>query len=350
MKTLLIFAITLLTFFLSAFKVGAADISSAPTTLTDLDTPSFPAGDILGVEPSAIDKPSSARQITASLLNGLSDSGQYGVQIDPYFLSNPVQNKAASKYFNVDGDMFLRNLALSVMKTGISSSGSVTTTNATGTAIGIGIQSLLSFGDLTAFTILQKDVEDQSQLYSDLHFNKISQAEYDAQSTKLQADAVKQENNISMENNVFLKIQPACAFKVDFQNNNLNVCNYDEFAAWINTDFCPAFSDSNKLDAILDLKYVELRQTSLQNSDNNFDVGGRLRFQFGNFAASYEYVGRINSTSNRQDGILEYELNSDAYITGTFGTDFANSTSSTPLLAILGINWGFGDKPSLTNS
>jgi hypothetical protein len=325
-------------------------LTSAPTTISDLDTPSFPAGDILGVSPSAIDKPSSTQQLQASLLSGLSGTGEYGVQVNPYYLSGPIQSKAATQYFQVNGDMFLRNIALSLLKAGINSNGAVTTSNSTGTGIGIGLQSLISFSDQTAAIALQNDVDKQSSLYADLHFARITQDQYNTQMAQLEADAVKQEKIISGENNVFLKIQPACAFEFDFPTNDLNVSNANRFAWWLNADFCPAFDNSNKLDAIFDVRNVYLYQTSYQSSAQYWDLGGRLQFQTGSFAVSYEYVGRVNTTSNRQDGILQYDLDTNSYITGTFGTDFANSSSNTPLIAILGIHFGFGQKPLISNS
>ncbi|HEX5153287.1 MAG TPA: hypothetical protein VFW07_17675 [Parafilimonas sp.] len=80
------------------------------------------------------------------------------------------------------------------------------------------------------------------------------------------------------------------------------------------------------------------------------DYGGRLEFEFNHFAISFESIHRSvgnHSELNtfRNVGILQYRVNDNLFLTGSFGKNFGSQNN---LVAFLGINFGFG-KTSLYN-
>ena len=82
----------------------------------------------------------------------------------------------------------------------------------------------------------------------------------------------------------------------------------------------------------------------------NFDFGGRLEFEFGAIAVSFESVYRRVSShpelnTSRNVGIVQYKLSGNLFLTGTFGKNFGDTDN---LVSFLGLNWGFG-KTALYN-
>ena len=88
-----------------------------------------------------------------------------------------------------------------------------------------------------------------------------------------------------------------------------------------------------------------------QDRDAMTDFGGRLVWKpTREFNVSVEAVrrrvpGRDNNplqTSTRATGMLEYRINEDFAIYGTFGQDFKKATGVKPLVSLVGLNVGFG--------
>lgn len=100
----------------------------------------------------------------------------------------------------------------------------------------------------------------------------------------------------------------------------------------------------------------------LKDPDTDAIVDGGFRILFRpnkDFHISIESVWRdapstvgaaLESTenSNRTAGIIEYNVKDDLILFATFGQDFKKATSGRPILALLGLNVGFGRKPVLS--
>jgi hypothetical protein len=51
--------------------------------------------------------------------------------------------------------------------------------------------------------------------------------------------------------------------------------------------------------------------------------------------------------SNRTAGLLEYRIQDDLVLFGTFGQDFEKATGAKPLVTLLGLNFGFGQRAAV---
>ncbi len=85
----------------------------------------------------------------------------------------------------------------------------------------------------------------------------------------------------------------------------------------------------------------------LVTSSNSFDVGGRLAFGFDPLSLGFEAVHRNYAVegelrSQRLIGFLNYRIGKDLYLNGAFGSDFGMDKSR--ILALFGLNWGFGNE------
>jgi hypothetical protein len=76
---------------------------------------------------------------------------------------------------------------------------------------------------------------------------------------------------------------------------------------------------------------------------NSVDIGGRLGLEFERLSigaeALYRYYNGVSGSANRTVGYLNYRVSDNLYINGAFGKSFE---STNKLIALFGINWGFG--------
>jgi len=75
-----------------------------------------------------------------------------------------------------------------------------------------------------------------------------------------------------------------------------------------------------------------------------FDIGAKIGIELSNFNLAAEGVYRKvegqKDWQKRLTGILNYKINDNMYFSGTYGTDFGPQNK---LIALFGLNWGFGE-------
>lgn len=75
------------------------------------------------------------------------------------------------------------------------------------------------------------------------------------------------------------------------------------------------------------------------------DYGGRVEAEFDRFSLSVESIKRINQrdkslNTGRTVGIIQYRINNNLFLLGTFGKDFGKINN---IVSLFGLNWGFGE-------
>jgi hypothetical protein len=99
-----------------------------------------------------------------------------------------------------------------------------------------------------------------------------------------------------------------------------------------------------------------LRALGEPDEDTSWDVGGRIVWQPNTeLSLSLETVRRRGGdsgtqegvNSNRTAGMLEYRINADLSLYGTFGQDFKKIAGSKPLISLIGLSVGFGKTPHM---
>lgn len=178
---------------------------------------------------------------------------------------------------------------------------------------------------------------------------------YSNQSADEQSNLVKEFRKANTDRIGFI-VEVAAATTGKYQNNNWNSNIPWKQGYWLTTRL--PFEDlSNDKDPQYDILaiYRSINDQELKQTQN--DYGGKLLFHFGKINIGGEYLWRNyqnSSTANateRYDLIIEYKLDEDFYLTGSIGKDFDSNpltlTNNPNMIAIFGINWGFGNSPSL---
>ncbi|MGB4846187.1 MAG: hypothetical protein WBP16_17090 [Ferruginibacter sp.] len=79
--------------------------------------------------------------------------------------------------------------------------------------------------------------------------------------------------------------------------------------------------------------------------NNSIDVGGKIALEFGQFNFGVESLYRFNNgvsaSDNRTLGMVNFKIKDNLYIQGAFGKNF---NVADKLIALFGINWGFGNE------
>jgi hypothetical protein len=105
------------------------------------------------------------------------------------------------------------------------------------------------------------------------------------------------------------------------------------------------------------LGVVKLIHRPFDEAANLVDIGARVVQQFRALTWSAEYLQRLEKdasdsslTSQRLTANFEFKIRDQMFLTAAFGKDFADPRASQPkggLISLLGINFGFGKKPSI---
>jgi hypothetical protein len=188
-------------------------------------------------------------------------------------------------------------------------------------------------------------------------------ADLDTQITKLQASIVKRTLDLQKLNvkRLGLALSAAGAWSGRAPNDVIGRTASERVGFWITPSYktkVGAASDasdeaalsSRALTALGVVRYLSDRT----DGSKAWDVGGRLVFEIsGSIAVSGEAVGRWdNGTSTdektwRAVGIVETKLADNAYLFASFGRDFTEEEQERSLVSIIGINFGFGKKPTV---
>ncbi len=146
------------------------------------------------------------------------------------------------------------------------------------------------------------------------------------------------------------RLDGAIGYSTLLKENDTNAETANRFGSWLTGEFSLLLNygadakHNNYLNILFTGRYVE-DEFNIGLDDEFFteyyrDYGGKIEFEFGRVAFSYEYISRNGSiTSERSVGNLTYTINEDISLTGGFGKDFPLDEN---LVTVFGINWGVG--------
>jgi hypothetical protein len=303
---------------------------------------------MVGVGNAAISHPQDPKKLALSLLSGISGQSNYALELDPFFFG--YQNLSASAYVNPDWyQMIWRNLSFSLTKAPISD----TVTATTGTAIGLGVRTLLNYyssGTINAALAKMNSL----QVANDADLQNYIDKKDMGSSDRTLNDALKDTTDFLSKESPLVSFEPAGGIEVDYPTDDVNYAVVSKAGGWLTADVNPAdlWQESEvKADLIGVWRYIYMRELGQGYQDS----GGRIRISWDSYAFSYECVSRAldhapatgSQYSTRSVGIGEYYINSDTAVTFTFGKDNAvPGSSAMPLVAIMGANVSFG-QPSI---
>jgi hypothetical protein len=183
----------------------------------------------------------------------------------------------------------------------------------------------------------------------------LQQAFSDDQSIQLQEDRLKK---LLAVKPVF-QVDIAVAGSLGFRNNTFSDHHGHRTGIWTTMalnvplsgtkDLEKWIANKNYMNFYVAFRYLQEKKTTdfiAFFPSHSIDLGGRFEMQFDQFSASVESLHRFEQKgtvhdSNRTVGILQYRLRDQLYLTGSFGKNFGSVNN---LVALFGMNWGFGSE------
>lgn len=359
--------------------MGALAISLFSQTeikLEDLQMPSSPAFVLLDVAPSSIERPGTIKAFTTSIINSVTENNgipeNFAVDFAPYWFFKH-KTLSAFKYwgFNKAGDEY-KEKPFSQARYGNISFASVRSQIPSDTMPSEVFVNNLAFGiRTTLFQIRGKEAVNDLIKLNKEYMDRVSELSRDPK-----IPGYELANTIAADEKLLKKISDIQSvlnrkpvFAIDlaasgawsFNNNDFKSISSNRVGAWLT--FC--FSKSlHKKDKLIKDNYLNVYATTRFLNDNNFlneegkistatmsDVGGKLEFELGRFALSYEYLARFNLSESQQQtyrssGTISYRASDQFLVSAAFGKNFGSINN---LISQISISWGLTGKNQSIN-
>ena len=329
-------------------------------------TPTSPAFTLLGVEPSAVERPNTPAGLAVSLLNAAGDLNSapkdFALEVSPYWLVGHPRLTWENDARRSPAKSLLRTLSLSM------ATAEIGTEAAPVTGLSVGGRASLFSGKLTedtkrALVDLQKSLGAESALALRmmatrltalgvlLKTGKIDAAEHDRRmqdildntihSDEYRQDPVvkaveKQMENLAVNREGFV-LELAGAASWSFANAVWTDRQFDRWGVWLTPSF-----QSARVSTVGVIRY-QSKDSELDS--HALDLGVRATRSADRYAFSVEYVNRSfpdsdNATRHRLIGIAEYRVAPQTWLCATFGRDHSNLHQGS-LVARLGVSFNF---------
>jgi hypothetical protein len=371
-------------------SVGAA-AQTAPVTTTpdDLRTPLAPAFALLDVTPTSIDRPQNPRALTLNLFSAFREGEglprNYALDVAPFWLrSHPTLT--FDDYYNPTlRQTIARTFSVSVATT---STPAADPALPGVTSLGLGVRTLIVQGRahpalqsarhaLMAVSFAQAELDDEIVKLEFQHDAAVTAGRTeDARKLKeglaaAQRKTQARRDELSAEaRSIALRIQEldkdrvglivavAAAHVIDFPGERFQDAEAARWGLWLTPAYrmLACLDATRDCDATLDVIAVARLLADRRGTadDSTWDIGGRVLWQpTKEFALSGELVrrggldGAGGESSTRSVGVLEYRLRDDLVLFASFGKNFDGEPSGRTLVSLLGINVGFGKKPTI---
>ena len=337
-----------LTLFIAVIVAAAAQAQTAPDTLKieDVKTPVSPAFVILGVAPTAVERPTTPRAVGLALISANSDTSGNGLprnlalEVAPYWLSE----RPALTFAEYDHPSFWQSLRQTASISVATRNGTATATNETPSLGGIGLRASWTLGESSPL---------EQQVLAAYHAKAKTFLLLPIRPTDAEASAALRPFVLAMREAMKQGrwiVEAAAASSALFPNNDLNQSETQKNAVWITPSyrFQRSTFDVPTIDFVSVLRYMEDR--TVTTGRNAVDAGARLLWESDTIAVSAEHIERFgNARHTRRTSILgEYKVTDNIYVSATFGRNFdGENNGKGNLLALFGINFNAGQKPSL---
>ncbi|HEU0300664.1 MAG TPA: hypothetical protein VFR37_14435 [Longimicrobium sp.] len=345
-----------------------AQTDSVALELEQLQTPTSPAFVILGVSPTAVERPTTPRAFALSVVQAATESDDlvpdnYAAEFAPYWLG-PQRELTFLEYFRPSvGQALQQTFSLSFATNTVLESGDSLP------ALGAGFRFAPFVGgpsrrlDSLSAAI---DSIDSRLLTLRIALRRAAtaadsaaiQTQITARSDTAQALASQLRAAISTDDErVGFRLQFAGGLAAYYPGNQFTAGKIGRTGVWATAGYR---LERPSVDLIALGRYLRNEEGTDQRA---LDVGGRAVLLFTPWAASLEWVARSASggegpgpdgtpgfaSGNRAVGMLEYRVNDDLYVNFSFGQDYAQSgEEGQPLVAILGGQINLGKNPLIS--
>jgi hypothetical protein len=349
--------------FCVALNITAQDKPDSTLKLEDLQMTNAPSFSLLDVSPSSIERPSTTKAFSASIVNAITQNSgipqNYAVEFTPFwFVSHP--KLSALKYYGVkeNGDMRpfsslgLFSVSFALINNPNTAPGQIAAHN-----VSFGIRTtLLKIYKKKTRDILFKTNSDwvgALKNASNTGNTKASVSDIDAIEAKVKGSQYGDSIKAHLKDKPIFSIDGASALNFAFNNNSYSSNRLNRYGVWLNANLCFDISGKNNTGKNFFNIYAIGRY--LNNSDSLttdgkyvsvgfLDYGAKAELEFNRLSVAYEYIRRETSepTPNtfKSVGLIKYKIKDGLYLTGAFGQNF---TKVNNLIAVLGINWGLSN-------
>jgi hypothetical protein len=329
----------------SVSSVGAQATQSVD--IDDLRTPSSPAFVLLGVTPTAVERPENAKALVFNLLSTASQGGglpqNYALQVAPYWLKSHPD----LQFEDYQNPSFLtgvvRSLSLSVATSPLEDeSGEEAIT--IGTRLGLGARTNLVGGQRNP--VLDRKLDELRKLQEE--------ALDDPGDPDLRARLIQAALDIQHVPRLGLFVSAAGGVTWSIPQDDVARRELERWGVWVTPayrfELCQTANVTcrNVLDVI-----AVVRALREHDDDTQWDFGGRLLWEpTEQFNLSAEFIRRSgpegeDRSSDRTVGVVEYRIREDLLLFGSFGKDFEKVDSRRTLVSLMGLSFGFGRKASV---
>ena len=354
----------------AATPLLASAQSTAPT-LGSLRTPPSPAFTVLGIEPSAVERPMTPSDVALSFINKIRQGTiprDYAFEASPYWLvSQPNLSWQSDVTRNV-GESVARTLSLSIATAD-------TGTDAIPiTSMAVGIRTLLSSGHMTAatqraLTALEQTLSETGDLFLQmvgeagldaldkrLASGDIAPADYEVRKQELAAlvlesdayrEAMARAEDVAAKREGFF-LEVAAGLVWDFPGASWESRDFRKRGVWVTPSY-----EFGRWNLVGVLRYLDEIAAGVNGGgpatdDDAFDWGGRAIYSTADYGLSLEFVQRspieqtdIVTRSHRLVGIAEYRISRASWVVASFGKDRQKAGTRETLIAQLGLGFSF---------
>ena len=369
-----------------------ASAQTAPVTTTpdDLRTPLAPAFALLDVAPTAIDRPQNSRALTLNLFSAFREGEglprNYALDVTPFWLRSHPALTFDDYYHPTRLQTIARSLSISVATTSAEAADPALPGV---TSLGLGVRTLLVQGrahpalqaardDLMAVSVTQAELDDEIVKLEFQYETAVAAGRIDeARDLKETVDAVQRKTQTRRDelaaearaialriqgldkDRVGLMVSVAAAHVIDFPGERFEDAEAARWGLWVTPAYrmlACGLEASSDCEATLDVIGVARLLADRRGTadDSTWDIGGRVLWQATKeFALSAELLrrGGLDSADGestmRSVGVLEYRLRDDLVLFASFGKNFDGDPSRRTLVSLLGVNVGFGRKPTI---
>lgn len=340
---------------------GPAGAQTGDPTLASLRTPPSPAFAVLGIEPSAVERPTTPSDAALSFVNKFRQSTlpkDYAFEASPYWLVGRPNLGWRDDIARNIGQSVGRTLSLSVAtaETGLTASPL--------TSLGVGVRAMLSSGRMTGAT--QQALTDLEQTLSQtgsvfltligeagldrlddmLVKRQISVEDYEAQKQQLAALVLESQEyrqvmarvkDIAAKREGFF-LEVAAGFAWDFTAGSWESRQFRTRGIWATPSY-----EFGRWSVLGVLRYLDDAGVL---DDDAVDWGGRAIYSTADYSLSAEYVERSPlaaafEASRRFVGIAEYRVSPATWVIASFGKDRRKTNSTDTLVAQIALAFSF---------
>lgn len=353
---------------LAGAQEARAQTDSTTIPLQQLKTPTSPAFVVLGISPTAVERPSTPRAFALSLVSAARESDDlvpdnYAAEFAPYWLG-PRRELTFKEYYDP-------SLLQALQQTFSVSFATNTVVQSDDSLPGVGVGFRVSpfvGGPSRRLDSLVARLDTVQDTLADLRI-ALRRARTAADSAAVLAQVTAYADTAAGlspqiraaveddDERVGFRMQLAGGLAAYYPGNQFTAGKIGRTGLWGTAAYR---LERPAVDLIALARYLSNEEGTEQDA---LDVGGRAVLLFEPFAASFEWVSRSVSgdagsgpdgrpgfaSGSRGVGMLEYRVNDDLFVSFSFGQDYPRAgEDGQPLVAILGGQLNLGARPLIS--